>query len=122
MMSINDSVMGEQSLVSWPAEGRNIDIPGAAVVKPHTFDIARHVVIAPDGRRYVVATTDDTRLQKGYVTSVYPQQSDYLTLLRLVVLEVTSQTAEEGIQRHISVVQAIQNGKLNDLVKSASTH
>lgn len=121
-MNRDDVVERGQSLVFLPVEARNIDIPNAAPVKPHTFDIARHVAIAPDGKRFVVATADDTRIQRGYVTSVYPQQGGYMTLLRLVVAELSSRTPEEAIQRHIATVQAIQNGKLNELAQTTSVH
>lgn len=114
-MNRNDVIEHGQSLVFVPIEAHNIDIPSAAPVKLHTFDIARHVAIAPDGKHYVVATADDTRIQRGYVTSVYPQQGGYMTLLRLVVAELSSKTPEEAIQRHISTVRAIQNGKLSEL-------
>lgn len=83
----------------------------------HVLDIARHVVIAPNGKRYVVATYDDTRLGHGYVTAVYPQQNGYLTLIRLTVYESSSATAEEAVQHHIAVAQAIQRGEMNEFNK-----
>lgn len=114
-MNRDNVIERRQSLIFLPVETHNIEIPSAAPVKLHTFDMARHVAIAPDSKRYVVATADDTRIQKGYVTSVYPQQGGYMTLLRLAVAELSSKTPEEAIQRHIATVQAIQNGKLSEL-------
>jgi hypothetical protein len=116
-MSIDEAVEHEQSLVPIPGEAHNIEIQGAAAVKMHTFDLARHVATAPDGKSYVVATYDDRQMERGYVTSVYPQQGGYLTLLRLVVSEWRSEMPDEAIQRHITTVQAIQNGTLNELLK-----
>lgn len=78
------------------------------------IDLARHAVTAPDGRQYVVATFDDTRAGNGYVTAVYPQQSGYLTLVRLVVCEYSSETRQAAAQRHLELATAIQQGRLDD--------
>jgi hypothetical protein len=74
--------------------------------------------VAPNGKRYVVATFDDRRLHGGYTTSVYPQQGGYLTLIRLTIGEITSETPEQAVQKHIEVVQLIQQGKLDEFVKN----
>jgi len=96
-------------------ERRAITIPNALPVVLQTLDIARHTAIAPNGKRYVVATYDDSLLGHDFVTDVYPQQNEYLTLIRLTVVRFTSTTIDSAIQRHISTVQAIQQGKVNDL-------
>jgi hypothetical protein len=96
-------------------ERRAIEIPNALPVLLQTLDIARHTAIAPNGKRYVVATYDDTLLGHDIITDVYPQQNEYLTLVRLTVIQFTSKTIDQAIQRHISTVQAIQQGKINDL-------
>jgi hypothetical protein len=80
----------------------------------YVLDLARHSTLAPDGKRYVVATFDDTRLQNGYVTDVYPQQYDYLTLVQLGVAHYSSATPEEAIKKHLAVIQDIQQGKLTE--------
>jgi hypothetical protein len=98
---------------------QSVTIPNAPAVRLQTLDLARHVAIAPNGKRYVVATFDDFLVGNGLVTTVYPQQNDYLTLVRLVVCSFSSGTEEEAIQRHIAVVEAIQQGKLNDIVQQA---
>jgi hypothetical protein len=95
-----------------------VDIPNAAPVRLQTLDLARHVGVAPDGRRYVVATYNDTHLHRDYITAIYPQQNGYLTLVRLMVCEFSSETPEEAVQLHILTVQAIQQGKLRDFIKS----
>src|SRR5512135_2877585 len=59
-----------------------VSIPDAAPVRLQTLDLARHVAIAPDEKRYVVATFDDHRVGNGFVTAIYPQQNDYLTLIQ----------------------------------------
>ena len=121
-MSQND-IVGEDipTLALTPIpERRAIAIPNALPVLLQTLDIARHTAIAPNGKRYVVATYDDTLLGHDIVTAVYPQQNEYLTLVRLTVIQFTNKTIDQAIQRHISTVQAIQQGKINDL-KETST-
>ena len=120
-MTIKETESNEQSLIALPTPVRNIaiDIPNAPAVKLQTLDLARHVAIAPDGKRYVVATFDESHLGRDYVTTVYPQQSNYLTLVRLPVCELFSQTPQEAVQRHITTIQTIQNGKLKELTPSA---
>ena len=121
-MSQND-VAGEDlpTLALTPIpERRAITIPNALPVLLQTLDIARHIAIAPNGRRYVVATYDDSLLGRDFVTDVYPQQNDYLTLVRLTVVQFTSPTIDQATQRHITAVQAIQQGKINEL-KDAAT-
>ncbi len=116
-MSQND-IAGEDipTLALTPIpERRAIEIPNALPVLLQTLDIARHTAIAPNGKRYVVATYDDTLLGHDIVTAVYPQQNEYLTLVRLIVIQFTNKTIDQAIQRHISTVQAIQQGKVNDL-------
>ncbi|SRR5579885_1778080 len=113
----NERVDTESSLVTIPQQ-RAVEIPNALPVRLQTLDLARHVVTAPDGKRYVVASFDDTRLSRGYVTVVYPQQNGYLTLVRLAVFETSSETPEQAVQRHIEVVQSIQQGKLNKIARS----
>lgn len=97
---------------------RTVEIAHALPMRLQTLDLARHTVIAPGGRRYVVATYDDARLNRGFVTSVFPQQNDYLTLVRLTIGEYSSATPDEAIKRHIATAEAIQKGKLKALNKS----
>lgn len=99
---------------------RAIEIPNALPVVLQTLDIARHIAIAPNGKRYVVATYDDSLLGRDFVTDVYPQQNEYLTLVRLTVCQFTSSTIDQAIQRHVSAVQIIQQGKINELKASAT--
>ena len=98
---------------------RTITIPNAPPIRLQTLDLARHVAIAPNGKRYVVATFDDTRLGNGFVTDVYPQQNEYLTLVRIVVCSFSSQNEDDAVQRHIAVVQGIQQGRLNELIEQS---
>ncbi|HEU5226393.1 MAG TPA: hypothetical protein VFU49_01195 [Ktedonobacteraceae bacterium] len=118
-MADNERVDAESSLVTIPQQ-RAVEILNALPVRLQTLDLARHVVIDPDKKRYVLASFDDTRLGNGYVTVVYPQQNGYLTLVRLAVFETSSETPEQAIQRHIEVAQAIQQGKLTKLAKAKS--
>ncbi len=107
-MSINETLDSEQSLISTLASPtRSVDIPNAPPVHLQTLDLARHIAIDPNGKRYVVATFDDTRLGRGYVTALYPQQNGYLTLYRLVIREWSCGSAELAIQQHIRLVQTI---------------
>lgn len=118
-MQQNDMTDNGQALVELPTnQGHAMDIPGALPVRLHRLDLARHVAIAPDDKRYVVATYDDMHIGRGYITTAMPQQNGYLTLIRLAVGEIRSDTPEEAIQRHIVLVQAIQQGKLHEFVQS----
>jgi hypothetical protein len=94
-----------------------VNIPNAAPVRLQTLDLARHTAVAPNGKRYVVATFDDRRLHDGYTTAVHPQQGGYLTLIRLTIGEITLKTPEQAVQKHIEIVQLIQQGKLDEFVK-----
>ena len=114
-MSKNGATNGDQLLSISIPQPYAVEIANALPVRLHALDLARHTVIAPNSKRYVVATFNDTRIGRGYVTGVYPQQNDYLTLIRLPVLEVTNKTPEDAIKRHIAVSQAIQKGKLKEL-------
>jgi len=116
-MSKNDTTNNDQPINTSSSQTQAVEITNALPIRLHALDLARHVVISPDGRRFVVATSDDTHLGRGYITTVYPQQNDYLTLVRLTILETISKTPEEAIKRHISVAHAIQQGKLKDLNK-----
>ncbi|MBV9229089.1 MAG: hypothetical protein JOZ18_07230, partial [Chloroflexi bacterium] len=83
---LNDEMVdGEASLVL-PSTDQTytVEIPNAFPVRLQTLDLARHTAVAPNGKRYVVATFNDNHLNRGYITAVYPQQNGYLTLLRLV--------------------------------------
>lgn len=95
-----------------------VDIPNAAPVRLQTLDLTRHIAVAPNEKRYVVATFDDRHLGRGYVTAVYPQQNGYLTLIRLVICEISSETVEQAVQKHIELVQTIQQGKFTDFLQS----
>ncbi len=116
-MSQNDTVGDDiPTLALTPIpERRAIEIPNALPILLQTLDIARHTAIAPNGKRYVVATYDDSLLGRDFVTDVYPQQNEYLTLVRLTVIQFTSKTIDQATQRHISTVQAIQQGKVANL-------
>lgn len=117
-MAVNEAV-DETAIASIvPVSSRELQIPGAPTVRLQTLDYARHVAQAPDGRRYVVATFDDTRMNRGYVTAIYPQQNGYLTLVRLPVCEYSAETPELALQRHVTLVQTIQQGKLKEYIKT----
>lgn len=91
---------------------QQIDITDAIPMRLQSLDLARHTVIAPDNKRYVVATFDDKRLNRGYVTAAYLQQNNYLTLIRLPHYEVSSAKLEDAVKRHITTIHAVQHGKL----------
>lgn len=118
-MADNERVDTESSLVTI-SQQRAVEVPNALPVRLQTLDLARHVVTAPDSKRYVVASFDDTRLSRGYVTVVYPQQNGYLTLVRLAVYETSSETPEQAVQRHLEVAQSVQQGKLNKIARAKS--
>lgn len=99
-----------------------VQIPGTDTVRLQALDLARHVAVDPDGKRYVVATYDDHRVGTGFMTVIYPQQSDYLTLIRLTVYQVSSDTTEEAVQKHIELVKVIQQGKLQEFLQAHNAY
>ena len=115
---VEESEQSSSALTVTEALRGTVKIPNAAPVRLQTLDMARHTAVALNGKRYVVATYDDRRLHGGYTTSVYPQQGGYLTLIRLTIGEITSETPEQAVQKHIEVVQLIQQGKLDEFVKN----
>jgi hypothetical protein len=118
----NDAVESDdQSLVpSSTSQTWQVEIPDAPSVRLQTLDLARHVAVAPDKRRYVVATYNDTRISGSYITAVYPQQNGYLTLVRLMIHAFKSENPEQAMQLHKAVIQAIQQGKLDKFIKAQS--
>lgn len=94
------------------AYDQELEIVGANPMRLQTLDLARHSVAAPDGTRVVIATMNDTHMGRGYVTAVYPQQNN-LTLLRLLIKEFRSETAEDAVDLHVRLTEAVQQGKLN---------
>jgi hypothetical protein len=95
---------------------QHVEIAQVLPMRLQTLDLARHTVIAPDGRSYVVGTFDDTRVHHGYVTDVFPQQNGYLTMVRLTIAHFSSPTPQEAMKRHMAVVQAIQEGRIDELL------
>ncbi len=119
---MNEVVEEEQPytmLVPLPQGHDVVEIPDAPGVVLQTLDLARHVAIAPNKTRYVVATYNDTHMGRQYITAIYPQQNSYLTLFRLIIHETSSETAEEAIQTHIEWVQMIQQGNLKQILEAA---
>jgi hypothetical protein len=111
--------LSEQSLAPVTAtEKRVIEVPGAPPVRLQTLDLARHIATAPDGKRYVVATFDDSRMGRDIVTAVFPQLNGYLTLVRLPVVEYSTKESEEAEKRHIDLILAIQQGKLKTYIQN----
>src|SRR5215469_6712060 len=115
-MSENGAVKTELSTLS-TLKRSVVEIPDAASVQLQTLDLARHIARSPDGKHYVVATFDSTRMGQKYVIAVYPQQGNYLTLIRLPVCEFHAELPEEAVQRHIALVQAIQKGNLKTYLR-----
>ena len=99
-------------------EKRGLEIPNAAPVRLQTLDFARHIAIAPDGKRYVVATYDETHLQRGIITSVFPQQNGYLTLVQLALCKFSTTKLQDALQHHVALVQSIQQGKLHEYIQA----
>jgi hypothetical protein len=113
--AMNEIVDNEHSSIAPIIDQRvALEIPNAPPVRLQTSDLVRHVAIAPDGKRYVVATFHDKYVDKSFVTAIYPQQNGYLTLYRLVIHQVKSETAEDALQRHVAFIQTIQQGKLDE--------
>jgi hypothetical protein len=112
----NDTI--ESSQVLTVAANRGVDLTNAPAVRLQTLDVARHVAIDPNGKRYVVATFDDRHIDRGYVTAVYPQQNGYLTLVRLLVCELKSETRDGALLNHVQLINTIQQGKLTEFVMS----
>ena len=111
----NDAMHNEQLPSAPTLQQRAVEIPNALPMRLQTLDVVRHTVIAPDGKRFVVATYHDMYIGRGYVTAVYPQQNDYLTLVRLTIREYVTPSPDEAVKRHIATVQAIQQGRVGEL-------
>jgi hypothetical protein len=94
---------------------QHLEVAQALPMRLQTLDLARHTVIAPDEKRYVVGTFDDTRVGNGYVTDVYPQQNGYLTLVRLILAHFSSPSPQEAMKRHMAIIEAIQDGRIDEL-------
>lgn len=118
-MANDELVASEQMLVPpTPLEARTVDIPDAPPVRLQTLDVARHIATEPGGKRYVVATFNDAHMKRDIVTAVYPQQNGYLTLVRLPVCEFSTDDIEQAVQRHVTLVQKIQQGKLKAYLRA----
>ena len=114
MVKNKESVDSKTLIEIQSPQTHEIEIPEAGPIRLQKLDLARHAVTAPDGKQYVVATFDDTRLGNGYVTIVYPQQNGYLTLVLLSIYRHSSATPYEAIQHHVELAHAIQQGRLNE--------
>src|SRR5215469_7672954 len=99
-------------------EKRGLEIPNAPSVRLQTLDFARHIAIAPDGKRYVVATYDETHLQRGIISSAFPQQNGYLTLVQLALCKFSTTKLQDALQHHVALVQSIQQGKLREYIQA----
>ncbi len=97
-------------------ENQHMEVAQALPMRHQTLDLARHTVVAPNGKRYVVGTFNDTRVGNGYVTDVFPQQNGYLTMVRLTLFHFSSPTPQEAMKRHMAVIQTIQEGKIDELL------
>ena len=115
---VNKDALAHEQALTAQAEQRGVDIARVLPMRLQTLDLDRETVIAPDGKRYVVGTFDDRRIGRGYITAVYPQQNSYLTLVRLPVAELSSETPDEAMNQHTSVIQAIVQGRLNSYLQS----
>ena len=68
-MPKNDTPGNEQLASTSAPRTQAVEIANALPIRLHTLDLARHTVIAPDGKRFVVATSNDVHLGRGYVTA-----------------------------------------------------
>ena len=84
---LKDESAHTQSAALQQQQSRAVEIPDALPMRLQVPDLARHTVIAPDGKRYVVATFDVRRVGRNYVTAIYLQQNGYLILVRLTIAE-----------------------------------
>ncbi len=115
---VNNDALEHEQAVAAQTQPRGVDVARVLPMRLQTLDLDRETVIAPDGKRYVVGTFDDRRIGRGYITAIYPQQNGYLTLVRLPLAELSSETPDEAMNRHSSVIQAILQGRLNSYLQS----
>ena len=118
---VNNDALEHEQTVAAQTQQRGVDIARVLPMRLQTLDLDRETVIAPDGKRYVVGTFDDRRVGRGYITAIYPQQNNYLTLVRLPVAELSSETPDEAMNQHTSVIQAILQGRLNNYLQSVQS-
>ena len=119
-MTKNEAIENDQTLTA-QTQRRALHVANALPMRLQTLDLDRENVIAPDSKRYVVATYDDRRIGRGYITAVYPQQNDYLTLVRLPLIELSSDNPDNAMNRHADVIQAIIQGRLNEFMQTAKS-
>ncbi|GCE49298.1 hypothetical protein EI42_05777 [Thermosporothrix hazakensis] len=120
-MTVQEALDNEQALLETSKPEWGLTVPGATPVQMQKLDLARHSVKAPGESKfshYVVATFDDRGLGRGFVTAIYPQQGGYLTMYRLQVAELHSETQEEAVQNHRRCIEMIQQGKLKQFLAS----
>ena len=70
-------------------------------------ELARHRIITADGLDYVVATTDESRRGRGYVTAAYPVARGYLVMLRQPLCELRSEDDASAHAQHAQVVDVL---------------
>lgn len=117
-MSDIEVVNREQKLVPLVIPDKyDLELVGALPVRLQTLDLARHIVQSPEKKNYVVATYTDPNVGREIVTAIFPVQGGYLTLVRLTIREFITDDPEEAIDRHIAVVDVIQQGTLKAYLK-----
>ncbi len=101
-------------------DDRGLEVAGAGPMRLQTLDFARHQVIAPNGKFYVLATYDDRHMGRGWVTAVYPQQNN-LTLIRLLLVERSSETLDDAIDLHQEWAKELSQGRVPELQSKVPT-
>lgn len=91
-----------------PAAAATTPQPGS--VRPcaaYRGELARHRIITADGLDYLVATADESRRGRGYVTAAYPVARGYLVMLRQPLCELRCEDDSEAHAQHAQLVDVL---------------
>lgn len=73
-------------------------------------ELARHRVITADGADYMVATADERRRGKGYVTAAYPVARGYLVMMRQPLCTLDCPDEAAAREQHTLLVRVLTQG------------
>jgi hypothetical protein len=88
-----------------------LPLPGSVrTCEVYRGEVARHRLITADGLDYVVATADERRQGRGFVTSALPVVRGYLVMMRQPLCALTSMSEEAARNQHTLLVNVLVEG------------
>jgi hypothetical protein len=70
-------------------------------------ELARHRVVTADGADYVVATTDERHLDRGFTTAAFPVSRGYLVMMRQPLCVLSSAADDDARAQHALLVRVL---------------